>query len=202
MAFYIRFLTEKENRIPVSQFKSCLESKNLKVSISLEIGTEDAWDEILLHHEDGKRIALIERNLVLLGSLGKEEIKEFIKAIQDDKPQSVVPWLTKYLPQIKVIYAFQILSGADEGDGWAAIDTIRDELWAKLGGIMQADGEGFSNQEGYHILWQFFPNVDGTRYMAVLNEKGEWEKFKMDLANKKQRQAFWEGKVPEGVERL
>ena len=59
---------------------------------------------------------------------------------------------------------------------------------------------GFSNEDGYHVLWQFSDDVDGDWWMAVLQD-GAWQRFKMDLGNESQRLAFKKGEVPDGVER-
>ena len=56
---------------------------------------------------------------------------------------------------MKVIYAFQLLSGTEVNDGWDGVHFLRGRIWRELGGILQADLEGFSNEDGYHILWQF-----------------------------------------------
>jgi hypothetical protein len=56
---------------------------------------------------------------------------------------------------VKVIYAFQLLNGTDVEDGWARLHSLYNAVWEHAGGILQSDGEGFSNEEGYTILWQF-----------------------------------------------
>jgi hypothetical protein len=64
---------------------------------------------------------------------------------------------------------------------------------------MQADGEGFTNEEGYHILWQFHDGVTGEWNMAVRNFFGQWTRFTMDLGDNLQRKEFLNGKVPKGA---
>ncbi len=63
--------------------------------------------------------------------------------------------------------------------------------------ILQADSEGFSNEGGYHILWQFNDSVEGPWWMGVLRD-GKWTHFEMDLGNQKQRESFLLGLIPEG----
>ncbi len=63
---------------------------------------------------------------------------------------------------------------------------------------MQADGEGFSNEDGDHVLWQFSEDVSGLWWMAVYRE-GAWCPFQMDLGNAEHRSAFFEGRVPPGT---
>ena len=130
------------------------------------------------------------------------EITEFIDEVADLEPESAARWLTAYLPTVKVIYCFQLLSGTDVGDGWEAVHAVQGELWSRLGGIFQAGDEGFSNREGYHIVWQFTDKVTGPWNMAVLEEDGTWTPFEMDLGDRQQRAAFMAGRVPETAKRL
>jgi hypothetical protein len=104
-----------------------------------------------------------------------------------------------YLPTVQVIYAFQILFHTNRDDDWGVVHTVQGSIWNTLGGIMQADGEGFTNREGYHILWQFSDEVTGLWNMAVLTQSGKWRTFQMDLGNLEHRKAFLESQVPTGV---
>ena len=72
----------------------------------------------------------------------------------------------------------------------------------KVGGIIQADNEGFSNEDGYHILWQFADDVSGNWNMAVKNFFGNWTNFTMNLGDQRQREEFWKGSVPKGAIKL
>ena len=62
--------------------------------------------------------------------------------------------------------------------------------------------EGFTNEEGYQILWQFADSVKGDLSCAVRNWLGRWDKFVMDIGDLQQRQEFQEGKVPKNAKRL
>jgi hypothetical protein len=130
-----------------------------------------------------------------------EEIEEFKEEVEDEKPAAAAEWLIEYFGAIKVIYSFQILSGVDNEENWAIVGELKALVWNKTEGILQADNEGFSNEDGYHILWQFSDDVSGPWHMAVL-DNGQWIKFQMDIGNKKQRKEFLNGKVPDGVKRI
>jgi hypothetical protein len=80
-------------------------------------------------------------------------------------------------------------------EGSAALHAIRHKLFERGESILQADGEGFTNDEGYHILWQFSDAVTGPWDMAVLEEDA-WRNFSMDLGDPDHREAFWQGLVP------
>ena len=161
----------------------------------------DTWEELILRHEAGQDIAIIERNPVVLGGLGAEELQEFLANVPQYRPSSAVAWLQSYLPTVKVIYAFQLLNGTDVDDGWTLLHRVFDAVRSYAGGIVQADGEGFSNEAGFTILWQFGEAATGLWNMGVRNGDG-WVHFEMDLANKQHRQAFWRGEVPSGVKPL
>jgi hypothetical protein len=188
--------------VPVSQLRHCLLAAGLTIEVMVEAGADDEWDQIIVRHPDGEEITAVERNRVESGQLGAAEIAELIDGLEGTRPVSAAAWLRQYLPMVKAIYAFQVLQGADVGDGWKAIDALLDELWGAAGGIVQADGEGFSNLSGYHILWQFSDDVQGPWNMAVLDDEGQWVPFQMELGNKRQRKAFLAGKVPPTAKRL
>ena len=197
MGYYIRLLSLSDQlpsfeslRSSVAQFRS--------LSLTIEEGNPKDWRQLLLAHADDSAIALLERNLVQPGTLGEGEIEEFIEDISDCKPQSAVPWLESYLRKVRCTYAFQIFSGTDKDGGWSAVYAMRDAIRESAGGIIQADGEGFSNEEGLHILWQFSGRATGPWWMAVLRE-GEWATFQMQLDNREHREAFCRGEIPAGL---
>lgn len=198
MGYYTRVLTTKEDCIPVDEFKSALAKGRHKATIEVEAGDKVKWEQIVLKHPDGLEIASIERNPVIEGSLGEEEIEEFLAELDDAKPESSADWLRSYLPKVKCIYAFQHLSGSEKKNGSEILSAVRNAVWAAASAIIQADGEGFSNEDGYHILWQFSDNVSGSWWMGVI-QNGSWIHFQMDLGDRAQRAAFFNGAIPKGA---
>jgi hypothetical protein len=95
-----------------------------------------------------------------------------------------------------------MLNAAFEGGNFEIISNIKTKIWNKTKGILQADNEGFSNEDGYHILWQFSDTVTGAWSCAVRNWLGKWDRFVMDLGDATQRQEFQDGKVPKKAKRL
>ena len=125
-----------------------------------------------------------------------------MEEIAECKPVSAAKWLADYLPKVKTIYAFQWLSGTDVKDGRAIIGSLMIGLHKTVGGVIQADGEGFSDDEqGDSILWQFSDGVNGPWRMAILQD-GRWVRFEMQLGNRKHREAFLRGEIPAGVKIL
>ena len=75
---------------------------------------------------------------------------------------------------------------------------LRSHLWERGDAILQADNEGFTNEEGFHIVWQFSDSVSGPWNMGILQD-GTWYHFKMDLGDPDHRAAFLNGEVPEDL---
>lgn len=200
MGYYIRILTPTDGAVSPTKLRGILDSMGMGFNLELDSGGDEEWETLLLSHKDGVGISLIERNAVTPGSIGEEEIDEFLEEIEDCKPVSAIEWLKGYLTVVRAIYAFQILfEGAERDNGWDAIDALYEGIRKALGGIMQADLEGFFNEDGNQILWQFGDNAKGHRDMAVMDSTGRWVSFQMDLGNKKHRKAFLAGKVPKGT---
>jgi hypothetical protein len=196
MGYYIRVLGKKLDSIPLDELRRVTQPAVLESE-----GAGDEWVQLTLSHTSGQEIAIIERNPVVEGQLGADELGEFVDEVSDYKPGSAAIWLQQYLPAVKVIYSFQILSGTDVGDGWTPFHNLYDAVWRRAGGILQADNEGFSDEAGYWILWQFGDRVKGKRGMGVIRD-GRWVHFEMDLGNELHRKAFLSGRVPDGVKIL
>lgn len=200
MGYYIRVLGTSDPDIHIDELIAALANDGLSANLYIdESERADNWTIIVVSNPDGEEIMQIERNSVIDGELGKEEIEEFKDDILDYKPLSAARWLEKYLDNVKVIYAFQLLDGSMEDVNYLIVDSIRTVIWNKTGGILQADHEGFSNEEGSHILWQFSDEVAGEWEMAVIAPSGHWSKFAMDLGDKTQREEFWAGDVPQNA---
>jgi len=198
MGYYVRVLSTSPEYVPFEELKRALIDNSLKGEIQCEEEDDIGWNQLLLIHNDGREIAIIERNPVFDGSLAEEEIEEFLEDIEDSKPSTAANWLKDYFKKIKCIYAFQVLSGADHENGWEILGAVKEAIWNYAPSILQADSEGFRNEDGYHILWQFSDSVDGSWWMAVL-DGNMWKSFEMDLGNKDHRTAFFEGRAPSNV---
>lgn len=202
MGYYVRVLSTSSDCVPVSVLSTAIEQKQLKAQLSVDDGTPEDWTQLTLSHTDGVEIAMIERNVVEDGSLGAEELAEFADELDDAKPAAAAQWLREFFERVRCITAFQLssglLSGNDPSSGWDIFDAVKTCVWSAAPAIVQADREGFSNERGYHILWQFSDSVTGDWSMGVLRD-GQWIHFTMDLGDRKQRAAFLAGEVPKGV---
>ena len=203
MPYYTRVLSKQEESPTLDELAQFIrtEHPDFKLTVedgSGEDGTGEEWESLLLSGNDGVEVAVIERNPVAEGSLGQDEIAEFIEDTRDCKPESGVQWLADYLAEVKTIYAFQHLQGSETVDGGNALHALRAMLWERGDAIIQADNEGFTNEDGYHIVWQFSDSVSGPWNMGVYKD-GLWHHFKMDLGDPDHREAFFEGEVPDDL---
>jgi hypothetical protein len=198
MGYRIRILGTKHVLISLRELREFARPALLEA----DDGADENWEALKLTHSDGTPIALIEKNPVVPGELGGEELMEFIEEVPYYKPESAVKWLETFLPTVKVIYSFQLLFGTDVQDGFEIMHRVYDSVWRHAGGILQADQEGFTNERGRTILWEFDDHVTGLWDMGVLGPNNDWIHFEMDLGNDAQRQSFWRGEVPVGAKLL
>lgn len=198
MGYRIRVLSTSDQIVPVARLNNALTRDKFEAVIKCDPGAELTWEQIELAHSNGPAIALIERNVVLPGSLAESELAEFLEEMEDERPASAVTWLKSFFPRVRTIYALQVLNGTYVGNGWDILGCVKGAIWNFADGIIQADAEGFSNEDGYHILWQFSDSVKGYWAMGVLKD-GKWIHFRMDLGNRRHREAFLNGHVPRGI---
>jgi hypothetical protein len=202
MGYYIRLLTTSKALIPADILVSALTAAGLSGNVAVEGGSTDSWTSLVLTDARGAEVAEIDRSVVSPGSLAAEELSEFEDELVGAKPASAVRWVRDYFKKVRTVYAFRLLSGSRSERGAELYLALLAKLRAELGGIGQADGEGFSNEEGFHIIWQFSDEVSGPWKAAVLDKSGRWIPFEMDLGNAKHREAFKAGKVPESAKKL
>lgn len=198
MSYYSRVLSKHEEFPSFDELARLIRDTHPGFKLTVESGEDDEWETLLLSGDDEVEVAVLERNPVFDGSTGQDEIADFLEDLQDCKPVSGVAWLAEYLAEVKTIYAFQHLQGADTEDGGNALHALRAALWERGDAIIQADGEGFTNEEGFHIVWQFSDSVSGPWNMGIYKDD-LWHHFKMDLGDPDHRAAFLAGEVPEDI---
>lgn len=196
MGYYIRILSTSAECVSLATLRQAL--AGFKCSLSVEAGEESEWEQLVLSHADGHEIASIERNLVTDSSLGAEELDEFREELAEAKPKSGADWLVQYFEGVRCIYACQLLSGTDHLNGGEIFGALKNALWGFAPSIIQADGEGFTNENGYHIVWQFSDGVSGPWWMGLVRE-GQWTHFQIKLGDRRQSEAFLRGEVPAGA---
>jgi hypothetical protein len=193
MSYSTRVLSKDEEFPAFDELAKWVRTEHPDYKLNLEEGTEEEWESLLLSGNDEIEVALLERIPVFGG-----QDEEFVEEIDECKPETGVAWLREYLNSVKTIYAFQHLQGADTEEGGNVLHALRSHLWERGDAILQADNEGFTNEEGFHIVWQFSDSVSGPWNMGVLQD-GTWYHFKMDLGDPDHRAAFFNGEVPEDL---
>ncbi len=203
MAYYIRVLGLQDIDIHLDELSAALKTAGLKAAFQLGESCEPRkWTMLEVRAEHGAFLVQIERNRVVPGKLAQQELDEFREIIREHQPLSAVQWLDKYFGQITVVYAFRVMDAALLDDNFEIVSALKTAIWGRTGGLLQNDQEGFSNDNGDHILWQFPDDVTGDKYCAVLDDKGGWQRFRMDLGDPFQRMAFWAGEVPQMAVKL
>lgn len=195
MGYYTRVLSKDEEFPPFDELAQFVRFNHPDYKLTIEEGSEEEWESLLLSGNDEVEVALLERNPVSEGLVGEDEVADFIEETQDSRPDTGVQWLREFLAEVKTIYAFQHLQGSETEEGGNALHALRAHLWERGDSILQADNEGFTNEEGFHIVWQFSDSVSGPWNMGVLQD-GAWLHFTMDLGDPDHRQAFLSGEMP------
>jgi hypothetical protein len=198
MPYSTRVLSQEEDFPSFEDLAAFVRDGHPDCKLTLESGDAQDWESLLLATTDEVEIAVLERNPVDDGSTGQDEIADLLEDMQDCKPESSVQWLDGFLSEVKTVYTFQHLQGAETVDGGNALHALRSHLWERGDAILQADGEGFTNEEGYHIVWQFSDAISGPWNMGVYKDD-LWHHFKMDLGDPGHRAAFLAGEVPDDL---
>jgi hypothetical protein len=203
VGYYTRVLSKDPEFPSLDELSQRLRADHPDYRLTVEEGSlsesgDEEWESLLLAGTDGVEVAILERNPVADGSVGQDEIADFLEDLYEAKPEANVQWLTEYLEEVKTVYAFQHLQGSETVDGSNALHAVRTALWERGEAILHADNEGFTNEEGFHIVWQFSDSVSGPWNMAVLQDD-TWLHFTMDLGDPDHRAAFLNGEAPSDV---
>jgi hypothetical protein len=203
VSYYVRLLTPEKKPVTAAQLRAGLTALGRENVAMVVDETEDEtdWTAIVAYTEDGEPIGLLTRDALSdADSLAKEELEDFAEELKDALPKSGAAWMRGYLKQVQTIYAVQLMAQAFEPAGEGVPGLMIEALRAIAGGVIQADGEGFSNEDGAQIVWQHDDDIDGEWTAAVLGPDKSWLSFTMDRADPVHRAAFQAGQVPAGVE--
>jgi hypothetical protein len=191
VGYYTRVLSKDAEFPPFDELAEFIRSNHPDYKLTVEEGSEEEWESLLLSGNDEVEVAVLDRNPVY----DEHDVSDLIEETRDCKPQTGVVWLHEFLAEVKNIYEFQHLQGSETEDGGNVLHALRSHLWERGESILQADNEGFTNEEGFHIIWQFSDSVSGSWNMGVLQD-GTWQHFKMDLGDPEHREAFLSGEMP------
>lgn len=195
MSYDIRLFSQSIHAVSVLQLQSALDDCRFEVLN----GDDAVWTELLVTSLYGDEICIVER---ASGRLMTKEIDRLRRDLDDCYPRSAALWADSYISSSRVLYGCCYLSfglspvyAVAPGSVMWAIQSIAGS------GIIHAEGQGFSNEDGYQITWEFSDRASGPRQMAVL-AGGRWLAFEMDLSDDQQRAAFRAGARPIGLDLL
>ena len=189
MNYKVRLLTTSEEIIPFSHTQPLAEQKLIS-------GTDQLWERIEIYSSGDNLLSTLERDIIEPGSVGEATLKELMRKIQDKYPVNARQWLKNYFATVKVIYTFNIFPDRMTKKTWPILGGVQNFIKQSLNGIIQADNEGFYNEDGDYILWQMYDGAVGSIQAANLNEKGEWIPFSLRLDDKKSVDIFKQGVIP------
>ncbi len=202
MSYYIDVLTPSTERLAIEDIRREALKYLPECEVFLNEGTEAEWEELIVWINEDDPVCTIGCTPFTKGESDDTDLGWMLWDIGECEPASAVAWLRNYLPRANTMYRFRFLTRAfDDTDNGLTSALIR-WIHEKRGGIIRAENEGYTNEDGHHILWQFSDRVSGPWECAVLRADGTWDSFIMDLGSIAQRIAFKAGKVPDGAERF
>ena len=142
--------------------------------------------------------ATIERNLVGPGTLGAEEVAEFMDTLDQGGPPSAGRWLTDYLESVRAIYAIRIYPDAmkDDPKAFETVYELRTALHRIIGGIGRWGDLGYTNDQDRLIWCRLDRNVIGMTAASMLDEfSGSWIEIEVNLDDPTEFQAFQNGEI-------
>jgi len=95
--------------------------------LTIEEGDEEEWETLLISVTTRLKSRYSTRS-VADGSVGQDEIADFLEDLKECKPESGVAWLDNYLASVKTIYAFSIcrerFGRGISGFTWVALGAL------------------------------------------------------------------------------
>ena len=211
----MRFYGLKDEPISVDQIAGWLQTAFIDGEI--ESDEEDypgSWPSLTLFLDNGEPVVEIEKYRVADQAF-QDAIQDTVRALLDDKapvkPASAVKWLCQFMTRVKVLYEFRPMQAVKTEEGWQIFNEVWTNLHKQLPGIVHLEDEGFTNEDGAQITWEY-PDEGGEHAdaaltasentgelkVAVLNPAGqEWIEYTLSLANQEQRLQFMAGKAPD-----
>jgi hypothetical protein len=201
---YLSVLSPSEACVGLKGIRKRLADEAFDAAVVVADGDESNWRHLEVSAASDKRALFDVFRHVVQKKGDDDHIESHLESIIGEKPASAARWLVDYMKRVRTIYTLEVLDIGAEGESedWAIVWATQGAIVESAGGILQADGEGYSNDAQDHILWQFDEGATGTWRMAVLDERQRWQRFEMDLSDAAARAAFLAGRVPEGVKRL
>ena len=142
--------------------------------------------------------ATIERNPVAPGTLGAEELAEFLDSLDFGGPPAAARWLTDYFESARAIYAIRIYPDAmkDNEKAFETVFNVRTTVHRIVGGIGRWGDLGYTNENDRLIWCPRDQQVHGLTAAAMLDEfSGRWTDIEVDLENDTELDSFVNGQI-------
>jgi hypothetical protein len=193
------YLTQSEDVPTFSVMAELIDEGAFDARLRVSEGEEDTWERLDLVGNDDSFAVEIDRLVVRADQPegpGMKEVRYFLEEIEAARPASAVPWLRRYLQQVRTVYYLRLYGGHER---WSEpIYELRDYLDNFHRMITYCELEGWSNDMGEHITWEFADSANGVWWMGLLID-GKWNRFQMELEDKAHQESFKNGQVPRGV---
>lgn len=199
MAYYIRHFGLRDGKVSEKELTRAIQNAELRGSIHVDSHENGRWTAITVNLAKKLPVAYIERCAVRPGSLGTKAIQEFREELDELRPEAAAEWVGEYLDKVQVIHAVQLLHGIEHEEAWPLLDVVQGAISDAVGGIIQADAEGFMNELGEFITCDFPDGLEGLVRAAVMDAAGDWQSFDLDLADAHQREAFRDGSLQAAI---
>lgn len=153
MGYYTRVFCRSENSPDFSELREYINRRSPLYRLEAETDDKKAdWTNLELHYKEGKHPIVIELNWCNEdGSVGKEELAEFLDDIGMPVMSLKKRKVIRQIKQTKYIVCSQLLSDLDD-DGYNANEYFMQFFVEQYQGMMHADNEGFYNGDGTLLL--------------------------------------------------
>jgi len=198
----MRFFGLQDKAISIDQIAGWLQTAFIDGEIeSEEEEYPGCWRTLTLFLDSGEPVVEIEKFSQADDSL-LDPIQDTVRMLLDEKdpviPSTAVKWLCQFMSRVKVLYEFRPMQAINTEEGWQIFNEVWTNLRENLQGIVHLENEGFTNETGAQITWEYSTPESGDLKVATLNKNGtEWIEYTLDLANQAHCKMFMAGEVPD-----
>jgi hypothetical protein len=194
------FVTPSGQTSPADEWIELVTEFRKDLRAELVGGTPEDWLEISVTDADDSWWFTFERYSVATnGDRWASDLDFFHSWLVGAKPEVNARWVEEYLGRVRMVYMFRCSTSAPDTNLDLVNEIVQSLRDDDPSGLLYAELEGWSNEDGKHITWAFSDRVTGEWWMAV-RRPNRWVYFRMDLGNPEHRRAFQAGEVPTGVE--
>ena len=196
MPYYTRVLSKDDEFPPFDELADFIRTNHPDYKLTLEEGTEEEWESLLLSGNDEVEVAVLERNPVFDGSIGQDEIADFLEDLpRTANPKPASHGLMNFSPKSKPSTpsstsrdrrqktAAMPSTPCARTSGNAAMPFSRPTTKASPTRKASTSSGSFLTPSPARGTWASF-------------RTDTWHHFKMDLGDPDHRAAFLDGEMP------